>query len=312
MSSGLLIPDQTLAAGLDYILARQSADGSWTDWNLPPGSSSTWTTGYIGCKLRFLPPHLALKAAPRLAEGAHWLLNQFAPGGWGYNRAVGPDADTTSFAILFLVASDLPVPGEAYRCLARYQNPDGGFSTYLPEGASNSWTVSHPDVTPMALLALISQPVVDSHAIECGLEYALKQQNSEGLWNSFWWDSSLYGTEASLSLLHSQPGATALPPRLERFRPANAFEKALLLSGMLYCGPAGFQAAIRSLAQQLAAEQQQDGSWKAPPILRITRRDCFEPWASAGPGPLFADPQRLFTTATVLNALSRAIDLSYD
>ena len=76
---------------------------------------------------------------------------------------------------------------------------------------------------------------------------------------------------------------------------------------MLYCDSTGFRAAMRELTAQLIAEQQPDGSWMAPPILRITRRDCYEPWASGSPGPLFADPQRLFTTVTALHALSRVL-----
>jgi Squalene-hopene cyclase C-terminal domain len=306
MRSSLIIQDQTLEAGLDYILALQSAEGCWTDWDLPPGSSSAWTTSYIGYKLRFLPQALKLKAAPHLAAGDQWLRSQLAPGGWGFNRVVGPDADTTSCAILFLASFGQPAPEEAYRFLVGYHNPDGGFSTYLPEGQTNSWTVSHPDVTPMALLALLTQPAPNCCAIERGLAYVLRQQNAEGWWNSFWWDSPLYATEASLSFLHTQSTAPPAPCRLDESQPANPFEKALLLSSMLYCDSIGLEAAIYDLTGQLIAEQQPDGSWKAPPILRITRRDCFEPWASGSPGPLFADPRRLFTTATVLHALSRA------
>jgi squalene cyclase len=307
MGSRLSTLDQAIAAGLDYILTLQSADGSWTDWDLPPGSSPSWTTGYIGYKLRYLPQHLKLKAAPHLIAGSQWLLlNQFTDGGWGYNRAVGTDADTTSFAILFLASSGQQVPVAAYTILAHYQSPDGGFSTYLPEGESNSWAVSHPDVTPLALLALLTQPTPDRHALDHGLEYVLRQKNPDGLWNSFWWDSFLYGTEASLSFLRAHGTAIAAPSGLSLVQPANAFEGALLISSMLYIDPSGFRKTIRDLADKLKTEQQPDGSWKTAPILRITRRDCFEPWASGNPGPLFADPHRLFTTSTVLHALSRS------
>ncbi len=300
--------DQAIAAGLDYILSLQSLDGSWTDWDLPPGSSSAWTTGYIGYKLSNLPQHLKTKASPHLKAGAEWLLRrQFAGGGWGYNTTVGTDADTTSCAVLALAYSGLPAPKSAYTLLTHHQQPDGGFATYLPGDGSGSWTVSHPDVTPLALLALLTRPAPDRHCLDLGSENVKRQQNPDGTWNSFWWDSFLYGTEASLSFLHAQNVAVPLIPGIAIVQPANAFEGALLISSLLYSQPAGFRAAVRELADQLVAEQQPDGSWKSAAILRITRRDCFEPWASRSPGPLFADPQRLFTTSTVINALSRTL-----
>lgn len=45
---------------------------------------------------------------------------------------------------------------------------------------------------------------------------------------------------------------------------------------------------------------------RATAAPRVTRRDCDSPWDSPDPGPLFADPERIFTTATVLAALSAA------
>lgn len=308
MGSRLSTLDQAIAGGLEYILTHQTADGSWIDWDLPPGSSPAWTTGYIGYKLRVLPQNQKLKAAHHLAAGAQWLLaNQIADGGWGYNTAVGRDADTTSFAILFLASSGQQVPEAAYNLLTQFQRPDGGFSTYLPEGESNSWAVSHPDVTPLALLALFTKPESFRIALDHGFEYIQQQKNPDGLWNSFWWDSFLYGTEASLSFLYSQNLSIACPSSFSLIQPANAFEGALLISSMLYIDPMGLRSTICHLADNLIAEQQSDGSWKTVPILRITRRDCYDPWATTNPGPLFADPHRLFTTSTVLHALSRTI-----
>jgi hypothetical protein len=300
--------ERSIADGVDLILSLQSADGSWTDWDLPPGSSSTWTTAYVGYKLRRLPRHLKAEAAPHILAASDWLLdNAFADGGWGYNAAVGSDADSTSFAILFLASAGRRVPEPAYTHLARYQRPDGGFSTYLPDGRSNSWTVSHPDVTPVALLAVLTQTAPDRRALHRGIDYVLKQQTPEGRWHSFWWDSFLYGTEASLSLLHAVDVEPVAAANLSRFSPANAFEAALLISSLLYTDPSGLRDIVIHLTDALIAQQQPDGGWETTPILRITRRDCPEPWTSDDPSPLFSDPHRLFTTSTALDALSRTL-----
>lgn len=308
ISTGTL--ERSIGAGLDFILALESANGSWTDWDLPPGSSSVWTTAYIGYKMRCLPEHLRAKAAPRVIAASHWLLdNEFADGGWGYNGAVGSDADSTSFAILFLASAGRRVPDAAYTHLARYQCSNGGFSTYLFDGESDSWTASVPDVTPIALLALLTKTAPDYRTLQRGIDYVLEQKTAEGLWNSFWWDSFLYATEANLSFLRATNVEIPAPADLSRIPPANAFETALLISSLLYLDPFGQRTAIRNLADKLIVQQQSDGSWKTAPILRITRRDCFEPWTSNEPGPLFPDPHRLFTTSTVLHALSRTFIL---
>ena len=41
MTALTLALEEAIAAGLDYTLSMQAEDGSWTEWALPPGSSST-------------------------------------------------------------------------------------------------------------------------------------------------------------------------------------------------------------------------------------------------------------------------------
>ena len=40
-----------LSRGLRFVLAAQDAQGAWTDWALPPGSSPDWTTAHVGLRL---------------------------------------------------------------------------------------------------------------------------------------------------------------------------------------------------------------------------------------------------------------------
>jgi hypothetical protein len=278
---------------------------------LPPGRSSVWTTAYVGYKLNDLPKHLAVKAAGPIRSASQWLIDcQFADGGWGYNPAAGSDADSTSFAILMLKAAGQRVPETGYEHLLRYQQRDGGFSTFLSTGKPNAWTVSHPDVTPIALLALMTRNRSGTDTlIQRGIDQVRQQQTPDGIWKSYWWDTFLYGTDASLALLRKAGVPIAPPTKLSRIKPANVFETALLISALLNAEPRAAFERVHVWIGQLLSEQQANGSWPSEPILRVTRRDCFEPWDFDDPGPLFADSRRLFTSATVLSALSRSYSL---
>jgi squalene cyclase len=300
--------EDALAAGLGYLFSLQAEDGSWTEWALPPGPSSAWTTAYIGYKLRGMPRRWSATLEPHLVAAARWqLAHACAEGGWGYNERVGPDADSTAHAILFLASRHQPVPDAAYALLAGLQRPDGGFATYPPFGEPDTWSLSHPDVTPIALLAMRTQPAPDHALLARGLDYVLRQKTPQGLWHSFWWRSDLYATEANLALLNALRIAPPPVTGLMQITPANAFEAALLVSSLLLIAEAGTQEVVREQVGQLIRQQCADGSWHTAPILRVTRRDCAAPWASGAPGQLYAEPHKLFTTVTVLHALISAI-----
>jgi hypothetical protein len=64
----------------------------------------------------------------------------------------------------------------------------------------------------------------------------------------------------------------------------------------------------RRAAEWLLAAQEQDGGWPSCPILRFPRPEVLAPWADPNfpemePGSRRDDNNRLFTTATVLQAL---------
>jgi squalene-hopene/tetraprenyl-beta-curcumene cyclase len=311
MSAKAHFLEEVMSTALSYILSLQAYNGSWTEWALSPGSSATWTSAYVGFNLRLLPRDLAAQAAPSLATAARWQSeNIFADGGWGYNAAVPSDADSTAYAILFLASVNLHVPIAAYTLLASFQCADGGFATYRPIGQPTSWEVSYPDVTAIALRAMLTHSAPDHDLIRRGIEYILRQRTPLGLWNSFWWDTCLYSTEASLSLLNATGIKVPPSPALAQIKPSNAFETALLTLSLLQADPNGMNGAIRDLVERLVCCQQPDGSWETAPILRITWRECYEPWVSTNGGQLCTESSRLFTTATVLRALASYILLT--
>ena len=244
---------------------------------------------------------------------------EFAGGGWGYNDSVGPDADSTAYALLFLSSEPVAVPPAGFARLLELQRPDGGFSTYPHDEGLGSWGVSHPDVTAVAARAMLSIPPGAALAllgtgiahdptlgISQALRYIVRHRNPEVTWDSFWWSSPLVATAAALSLLRATgPALDAVltSSALSRIHAENAFDGALLLDCHLLTDAGSRRTA--QLVEALISEQLPDGSWPSVPILRLTNRDCFDPARHDDPGPLFADPERLFTSATVFGALSQ-------
>jgi hypothetical protein len=85
----------------------------------------------------------------------------------------------------------------------------------------------------------------------------------------------------------------------------SAFERALLLEALTQTGADVHCQRLATLVEQLVLEQLPDGGWPSAPMLRLSNRHGLDPAASTAAGPTFADPERLFTSATVLSALSR-------
>ena len=296
--------DAALRRGLDFVLAGQAPDGSWTDWALPPGPSPDWTTAYVGFRLGALrAPHRAVVEAP-LDRAAVWLCSRLRSDGWGYSEAVEADADSTSLAILFLAALRAAAPAAAYVALRRHQRNDGGFSTFLPDELMGSWGSSHPEITPVAVLALRTGPGFLLATDEARALASIRRvRRPDGLWDAFWWESPLPACEANLACL-AAVGRPEVPPEpLGRLTPEDPLQTALLLS---LSAAREEPARLLGLADGLIASQSEDGSWRAAPSLRIPSRSCLRPWQAPGARPLYSDPRRLFTTATALAALGAA------
>lgn len=290
-------------------MARQSDEGSWLEWQLPPGQSDAWTTSFVGYKLRLVPAHLRTRLEEAIQAAIGWTLkNEHSDGGWGYNTRVEADADSTSYAILFLSSWGQAVPNRSYLRLTEFQQPDGGFSTYIAKSKRDSWGVSHPDVTPVAVLALLTKYKRSNSMVHRALKYLRQQRTSEGVWNSFWWNSFLYGTEANLALLAALGVYSDDDETLEHLlqtEPRNPFETGLLISSILFARPNRIETRVLNLIDRLIREQDPKGSWKSAPILRLTYSSRFEPWRYEDSGMLFPDSGSLFTTCIVLEAFCR-------
>lgn len=301
--------ERVLGWSLEYILSQQRRDGSWVDWDLPPGESSVWTTAFVGCRLRGLPPGLRERASVSTGLASEWLDERMFPdSGWGYNEEVGSDADSTALAILFLASEGKRVREASYACLQSFQCTDGGFATYRGHPDLGSWAVSHTDVTPAAVLAMMTKYGVAGETVDRGLQFVLNHKTPAGIWHPFWWTSFLYSTEISLLLLK----AARLNMNLRGTRetlldtcPQHPFESALLVSSLLSLPRCPQDHDIWPLVVELIEDQASDGSWRSGPMLRVSRRDHLEAWKPGDPDQLFSDQNHLFTTAMVIDALSR-------
>lgn len=295
----------SIEGGLHYLRSNQASPGFWSDWQLPPGESRMWTTAYIGYRLSSLPSTRRAAVDEHLTRADAWLrASEFPNGGWGYAEETGPDADSTSLALLFLRARGGDVTSD--RRLCAYQQSDGGFSTYTRDASYGAWVQSHSEVTAIALLALLPTPFSLTDRMSAGVRYVRGHQRADGLWSSFWWTSCLYATEATLTFLQAvgeHLDGARLTSSLRVVPTPSAFESALLLLCLIRVGNAG-EGLAANHASALQAEQLPDGSWPSRPILRLTSRQISEPWLAQDAGPLFRDERRLFTTATVLAALA--------
>ncbi len=303
--------EEAAAEAARFLVERQSAGGQWIDFELPPGPSDGWVTAFVGLSLAELPLPLRSGGTEAAVERAcRWCLEAMNPdGGWGFNSRTGSDADSTAHALLLLAAAGRPVPRGSLAALLAFQREDGGFSTYLPDESRGSWGVSHADVTPVALGALLAHGVAPvDPALAAGGRFLEKRQGENGMWPSFWWDSHLYATWANLKLFRRlgwpyQPldlrgYQSSLPPV------SGAFSLGLLLACARMERRLAYREEDPALPGRLLATQCADGGFRSRPMLRLTRKDCAEPWRRVDSGRFYADSRRLLTTATVLRCLT--------
>lgn len=284
---------------LRYLVSRQHADGHWSDYELPMGASDAWVTAYVGLALVAVEhEHEAARSAA--ARAGDWLSGgrQYAAG-WGYNGRTGPDSDSTAHALLLLGALGMPRRHADIDWLEQRWHPSGGFSTYSGPGA---WGLPHPDVTPLAFLAL--PEATQRHLRAPLLEYMSRERRSDGTWGAYWWRRCHYSTYwNSLVLQRVDPGAhvtLALECDQHDRRIDSSFDLAFAI------GLARLAADETLRCERVAAAlnaQAEDGSWPGGRDLRVTHHDCRAPWVEPV-GEYYEDHARLITTASMLRMLS--------
>jgi squalene-hopene/tetraprenyl-beta-curcumene cyclase len=336
------VVESAIAAARRYLAQAQSTRGSWGDFMLLGEQSTFWVTGYVGWTLAQQPSRscdLDRTAAWLLGQQAAaggWGYNRHWP--------VDVDSTANVLLFLTAHAGARPDRwGRSLELLLSTQRPDGGFTTIIdpqawlarfraPRTTLDGWTASHPCVSATVAL-LLARLYQDSAppALGAVVEYLLRNQRPEGYWEAYWWTSRLYTTTRVvqvLSLLGESPTTPALARASGWLRTAQrpdggwaataagptgqAFHTALAVQALAELdAPAASTSLARGVAW-LLARQLPDGAWPVTPILRVPTPDTRHPWEQdswresiMGLGIVVPDWQKLFTTATALQALGR-------
>jgi hypothetical protein len=295
----------------------------WRDFRVAGVQSDEWVTAYAACALAETGNRQGYEAA----ECAwNWLIrrSQQDRPGLGYNRRTPRDADSTLWGCR-LAAAIGRSPDEWTGCAVRYlrtcSRADGGIATFAkaadlstlkldsaPE-AVEGWTISHECVTAAAAWL----PQVVNFADVCG--FLARTQQPEGFWRAYWWADADYATAHAIESLVRMSADQAVIDRGLAWlcrSPSNRspFVLALRVLGISKARSQSFRLALRQLLDlQLA-----NGSWAASARLRLPPPKLKNPaiiwnWDEHhdGLGGIILDRQGVFTTATVLRALSSCL-----
>jgi squalene-hopene/tetraprenyl-beta-curcumene cyclase len=331
--------------GLSFIKKEQELDGSWKDTPVNTWLSGYWTTGFVLHAIRDLPQDLLdLSVQERAKE---YLLSR-TTNLWPYIEGWIEDSDSSNFALLGLNRAWADVQQELKELLT-YQLEDGGITTYIHKNNLldylddpriqhvNGWTKCHVCVSAGTLLLLARYPDRFLSERKRLIDYLLREMNAEGLWDSYWWTSSLYATaliieasallnDTALQLVAVNAIEVLLSRRNEQglfsapFHDTHHFYSALMLNA-LCSSPIYYQRfrqEIEQIACSLLNSQYADGSWDSSYALRIPPADCLNPdsvenWRKSdlGEGVVTEDIHRIITTSVMLGALNKYSTLTY-
>jgi prenyltransferase beta subunit len=327
-----------IESATQFLINARTLDGWWKDFNLAPGCSDEWVTAYVGTAIA----QLATPSTMAIALKAWHLLlqRQDTSPGWGYNTLVPRDADSTIWALQLANAigcSNWDAAQQAREFLAQHLRPGGGIATYSTEhpirrfiGAEEhisfqGWCGPHTCVTAAAA----ALPQLRFTACD----FMRQTQQEDGYWKSYWWCEDEYATalaaEALANGIDVQDGdrvQRAVQWALSRIKRDGSVASAIQPSGaafatawvvriLLLGEPSRIAMPLAQTVQWLLNQQQPDGSWIASSGLRVPPPDLIDPatfqqrWMlhGLGEGGISLDQHRIFTTATILQALMKAL-----
>ncbi|MET9286527.1 hypothetical protein [Nocardia beijingensis] len=300
---------EVVAVACDFLVEHQDPDGYWRDYVMPPGRSDAWITGCVGLAVDLatglVPPDTGRTRA--VDRAVTTLREARRRGGWGYNRRVRCDADSTSWVVRLLAVRD-PEPALPTGVLTKHITSTGAVRTYLLPEVSGSWADEHDEVAPMAGLALLA--LGDEATVGLIRAHVLNRHRECGRWEPFWWRSDAYVTAQNLTFLASSGG---IPPQVaaaewqrlnEACVPAGAgteqessFDTAQRLISAVRLHESDH---VDLLCEKLLAAQMPDGGWPASLALLLPDK-----WDSTT--QVFADDRRLLSTAMAVLALLDAV-----
>ncbi len=271
---------------------------------LPPGSASTWLTAHVA----FVVDRVA-DLDDACWRAAHFLAKVGADdGGWGYNRRVSVDCDSSAQALIVLDRFGIRAEEFLVEALAKSQLPCGGFPTYPSEDPASppatGWHAAHADVSVLVAEALRRRGGFDERVQRCATW--VEQQLTNGVLPSYWWPGPYYGlwVQAKVGRL---PRAAAAITRTALQSSATQPQMGMALSAAIRAGLSDEQ--ITPFVGALLKGQSADGSWACGPCLRVSSPREFVATEHVS-GPVFADRRRILSTAHAVAALASALQAS--
>ncbi len=319
--------NEAIEAATRFLLNSSNQKGWWQDFDIDSRRrrSDEWVTAYVGTALASLNNEKA-----KLAANRAWNLllsrRQSSPG-WGYNSFAPADADSTAWTLRLATALD-EIQSQrtkaASQFLVKHLSSSGGVACYLPEELDNTeeassksiegWCSAHTCVTAaVAGLEGIKAPCID---------FLRNTQREDGSWKAYWWYDSEYATALAAEALakdndrrNYQQVQLAIEWAASRINSTgavyshqygdnSAFATAWCVRTLaLAKDKQHFYSQLHQAVNWLIDTQKRDGSWNASALMRFSDpTDILDPDSS--PGRIIPDDKRIFTSATVLIALS--------
>lgn len=324
---------QAIEAAIQFLIVSQTPEGYWQDLRLDSGSSTEYMTGYVGQSLCG-----ASVGNTAVAKAVAWLVAcQHADGGWGWHAGFTSDTDSTVNALLFLHGAgqhgSKAFP-QGVNYLLDNQIGNGGIRSYHPRDVGEQcvgWCSPANTITALViqLLHRLGYEPTNSPLARL-ITYLNQQQEPAGMWHAYWWRGEMMSTsQAAIALSQVQGFSSTVAQAWQWLQSgqqpdggwgytvgetaAQPINTALGLRALLQAEATA--KATQRAAEWLLAAQDPDGGWPSCPILRFPRPEVLAPWADLDspemePGSRRDDNNRLFTTATVVQAL-RAYQAAY-
>lgn len=296
---------KTINRSINFILNRQNKDGSWDEYLTSGSVSNLWSTAFIHANL------LGITEKYDAEKTTKYLIQKGNPL-WSYNENWPCDADSSNFVLLSLIRSQKFNINDYLSKLVKYQNEDGGFSTYtnnqveyLRQGMHLNekvsfcgWIQSHQCVSSVSSLVLCHSHEYKSNYGKL-ISYFEQQLELNNI-GAYWWTSNLYTLSFLLQLIAEDNGRLLSLKLISQiidntdisFNKSlknglihdmygiNFFYSGLVLGSMLRTDKF-YNNKVRNrlykVAKRIISEQMDDGSWIAGNALRLPKTNIINP-----------------------------------
>jgi hypothetical protein len=321
----------SLSSAITYIKSKQNKEGSWREYINQGGISSTWSTAFIVSKIS---ENSVLRNAfkTEIKKAINFLDKNPIEYLWSYNTTWIEDADSTNFVLLSYLLNNKKIESQIIENWLHFQKSKGGFSTYCDKNKlvtalddkniSNvdGWLYTHNCVSAVSFYFLAKHNQNDNSFIKVKDYF---DENFDDKLNSYWWSSSIYTMcylAKTYQLLNEKEKLIYILDQVKNQQNQNGSFSDRYGENLFYTGLAleillletektGLY--VTKAIEYLLQHQYIDGSWdnafalQVPNSSDIVSSNNHFPISSFGMNVRAKEFNRLFTTSTVLEAISK-------